>query len=183
MDKIQQIFEQEDETLWQQIKCVADLKSALAQQRQLSEGNQDSILNVIRTELEEMIETKSQTDISALVRELFTLRCDTNYLLEAQSVLRCTTQEEATKTENISVEDANETAEVKHHLLRKISCQVYAKVGSEPRNNRSNGMKKSLKVIQNCRHGDSAKSDSDDSGDKFVTDDSQIIHSARQHEI
>lgn len=149
MHEIRQICEQENETFRQQVKRVANKVGALVKQKQLLGGNRDSILNIIPTELDEKIDklTEVQPDISALVGELFTLRCDTNPLLEAQSALCRTTQEEIAKTEKISVENVDETAEVAHPLSRTISRQACTISGNEPRNNRSKRMTNSLTTI------------------------------------
>lgn len=53
---MQQICEQENKNLCQQVKRVADQVRALAQQRKSSDGNQDSIHIVIRTEIDEKID-------------------------------------------------------------------------------------------------------------------------------
>lgn len=86
MGKLQQICEEENETLWKQIKRVTNQVSALERERQSSDGNQDGIVNVIRTVLDERIDrlSTSQRNISALTKESFTHRRDTNAVLEAQ---------------------------------------------------------------------------------------------------
>lgn len=57
--------------------------------------------------------TKVQPDISPLLVELFSLRSDTNTLLEAESALRRGTQAGVATTKSISVEDDYESATVK----------------------------------------------------------------------
>lgn len=159
--------------------------SALTQQRQAPEGSQSSILDVIRTELDEKIDklTKAQSNISTLVGIVFTLRCDTNSLLEAQSALHQGTQEVAITIQSVSGGDAHETAKVSYRAPSKTTFRlVYVKTVRDYRNNRSRQMSMFLTTIRSCRYDNSTDIESDDSNDEYVSGDRQAILAERQHE-
>lgn len=117
--KIQKIYKQENETLCQQTSRVVDQVRALGQKQQAPKGNQGSILDFIRTELDEKIDklTKALPDISSFVTELFTLGRGTNTLPATQSALCRETKKGEATTDDVSVGDANKSAEVKHRSL------------------------------------------------------------------
>ena len=90
VEKIQQVCQQENEKLRQQVKDISGQVSAMAQDNSQSRDiGTSEIVNALRVELNEKIDElkQAQPNIDGLVKELFTLRRDTNSLLEQQSCL------------------------------------------------------------------------------------------------
>lgn len=113
--------------------------STLAQHQQAPDCNERNILNVLRMELDEKIDkfVKAQPDIGTLVEKLYTIRRDTNILLEVHSALCRGAQKKVVATEKFSEDNADETAKVEHCPPENVSRQVFTITGNELRNNHS----------------------------------------------
>lgn len=81
-------------------------------------------------------------------------------------------QDAVVTIKNVSVDDVDETAEVKHRSQGNKSQQVYVKMRNHPCNSRPTQITKSLATILICHFGNSTDGESDDSDDEYVTGDS-----------
>ena len=170
---IQQVCEQENETIRQQVKGIQDQVTNLScQQQQTHEENQVSVINALRNEMNEKFEelVQAQPDVSKLVQELFTLRRDTNNLLEAQSTLKegtNNTPHAPNQSQQQPVEEPmleEEQVSVLNNLPSRVDNQRQSRTQAEnqSRSTRTTRKTTTQSFIRNRRYDSSSGSESDD---------------------
>ena len=185
VEKIQQVCQQENEKIRQQVKDISGQVSAMAQNNtQSNKIDTIEIVSAIRAEFDEKIKElkQAQPNIEGLVKELFTLRRDTNSLME----------QNATQNREIidqdQAQDAQKTvAEAKGQALvraegntevpdkattRRVEHQTQAHSTTNTQQQRSKRMTVSLTTIRNRRYDSSSDSESAESDE----DPYQAVH-------
>jgi len=179
LDTIQQVCEQSNENIRQQLREVNNKVDDLSNKPPVNgQATQDGSMDAMRKELNEKIDgfVKSQPDFNTLFNELFTLRRDTNALLEFHSTQQRepqTTAPPSNQSPRNSVKQENEQEPVKEedepNVLDQLPSRVYQRQAHHQAqsNNQSRDSRKSKKTttrsyVHNRRYDVSSDSDSYD---------------------
>ncbi len=163
---IQQVCEQENESIRQQVKKVSDQVDAIAKKSPSTGFDPDALVNALRAEFDDKIGKliNAQPDVSKLIDELFTLRRDTNTLLESQSQARkdIDTQDaqpdSADEHGNSATEDETDVLD---QLPSRIAHRQHQAQASDSRRSKRNNKKTTTLSYHSRRYDSPSDTDSD----------------------